>query len=263
MKKIIMGVIIVGIIIAGIIFAGFLFAGVSAQAADLSKIQTTELKALADNAASQRRINQLDDATAKLVAEYRTVIAQIESLKKYNAQINLLITAQIEEKKDLRQQIKRAGTIDRHIVPLMHKMLNALAQFIQLDVPFLRSERKTRIETLRQLMDRSDAKPAEKFRKILEAYEIEMEYGRTIEAWQDVLPQPIEGKDITVDFMRFGRLSWVYQTFNQSQTALWDQQGRQWLPLYGWSSDMHQAVKVAREQAPPSLLLLPIKERKK
>ncbi len=244
----------------------FLFAGLSAQhaqTADLSKIQTRELEALAANTASQRRVNELDDTTAKLVSEYRAVIAQIESLKKYNAQMNRLITAQREEKTDIRAQIRQAGTIDRHIIPLMHKMLSALAQFVELDVPFLRAERKARIETLRQVMDRSDTQPAEKFRKILEAYEIEMEYGRTIEAWQGVLPQPIEGKDITVDFMRFGRLSWVYQTFNQDQTALWDQQNKTWLPLYGWSSDIHQAVKVAREQAPPSLLLLPIKERKK
>ena len=232
----------------------------AAEAPDpLTQIQNVEIKALAENATSQTRVDKLDDATEKITAEYRATIDQIESLKKYNAQMGKLISAQKEEKIDIRQQIKQAGTIDRHIVPLMHKMLNALDQFIKLDLPFLLAERKTRIASLRQLMDRSDATPAEKFRKILEAYEIEMEYGRTIETWRGVLPQ----QNITVDFMRFGRISWTYQTFNQDQTAVWDRTKKQWEPIYGWSSDVHKAVKVAREQAPPALLLLPLKETQK
>ena len=235
-------------------------AAAAAEAPDpLTQIQNVEIKALAENATSQTRVDKLDDATATITAEYRATIDQIESLKKYNAQMGKLISAQKEEKIDIRQQIKQTGTIDRHIVPLMHKMLNALDQFIKLDLPFLLAERKTRIASLRQLMDRSDATPAEKFRKILEAYEIEMEYGRTIETWRGVLPQ----QNITVDFMRFGRISWTYQTFNQDQTAVWDRKNKQWEPIYGWSSDIHKAVKVAREQAPPALLLLPLKETQK
>ena len=245
----------------------------AASAADLSQIQEAEIKSLTQSAASQKRVDRLGNKTAKLTAEYRAVIAQIDSLKKYNRQMAKLIAAQKKEKIAIKKQIKQAGTIDRRIFPLMHTMLNGLEKFINLDTPFLLAERGARITTLRELMARSDVAPAEKFRKILQAYEIEMEYGRTIETWQgslrqESLPQstssqeslPQESQNITVNFVRFGRLSWVYQTFNREQTALWDRESAQWLPLYGWSSDIYHAIKVAREQTPPSLLLLPIKE---
>ena len=80
----------------------------------------------------------------------------------------------------IRRQIDEVTNVDRTITPLMFRMIDALEQFVGLDVPFLLSERQQRVAALRALMDRSDATPAEKYRRILEAYEIENEYGRTI-----------------------------------------------------------------------------------
>ena len=232
---------------------------VMAVPASLEKIQEIELKSLAASADSQARVDKLEETRKKLRAEYRAALAQIESLEKYNRQMSKLIQAQRREKIEIRKQIKQAGTIDRHIAPLMNKMLNGLNRFIELDLPFLLSVRKQRVANLRALMGEAHITPAEKFRKILEAYEIEMEYGRTIETWQAVLPQ----QERTVDFIRFGRLSWVYQTFDHEQTALWDANKARWLELSGWGGSVRQAIKVAAEQAPPALLFVPIKEGKK
>ncbi len=222
-----------------------------AQDADIDPIQKLEIQTLTQSQLSQARINKTDVQTAKIAAEYRTIIAQIESLKKYNREMQRLITAQDKEKIAIREQIDQAKTIDRHVFPLMHRMIDSLEQFIALDMPFLPSERRGRLAGLKALMARSDATPAEKFRKILEAYEIELDYGRTIESWQGTKSK------ISVDYMRFGRLAWLYQTFDRNETALWNPAKKEWTILYGWSSDIRQAIKVAREQAPPALLLFP------
>lgn len=229
----------------------------SAQASDrFEKIQAEQIKTLSQQAKSQKLINSLDNSTSKLVAEYRAVLAQIESLKKYNMQMSRLIAAQKKEKTNLRRQIKNSDNIDRHILPLMSKMIYGLEEFISLDMPFLLAERRTRIVNLHALMESATAHPAEKFRKIFSAYEIEIEYGRTIETWQGEL----RGDNRVVDFLRLGRLSLIYQTFNRNETALWAQDTKKWSPLSGWSRDIDKAIKVAKKQAPPSLLLLPIKE---
>lgn len=220
----------------------------------LEQLQAVELETLAQGKASQIKIDRLDDKTAALAADYRVTLEQIESIKKYNSQMNRLIAAQKKEKVSLQKQIKTAGTIDRHISPLMHRMLEGLDKFIALDSPFLLAERKKRIASLNTLMDSAKASPAEKFRKLLDAYAIEMTYGRTLETWQGKV-----GRDErSVNFIRFGRLAWVYQTFDKSKTALWDKENKQWQEIYGWSDDIYKAIKVAREQAPPALLLIPV-----
>jgi uncharacterized protein DUF3450 len=229
----------------------------AASAVDIDDIQRTEIATTAGSSASQNRIDELDDASKRLASEYRAVITQVSNLTEYNAQLERLVAAQADEMSAIAQQIEEVTTIDRKVVPLMHKMIDGLDQFVRLDRPFLISERDARIADLRQLMERSDASPAEKFRKILEAYEIENEYGRTIEAYSGVVPG--DEDDRTVNFLRYGRVALVYQTFDQSESAVWDQKTRSWLALdSSFAGPIHEGIRIARQQVPPSLLVLPV-----
>ena len=83
-------------------------------------------------------------------------------------------------------------------------------QFVDLDVPFLLEERKERVAKLNELMERDDVTVAEKFRKVTEAYQIEMDYGSTIEPYKDTVN--IDGGTREVDFLRVGRVSLIYQS---------------------------------------------------
>ena len=82
----------------------------------------------------------------------------------------------------------------------MLKMIDALDQFVELDMPFLLEERRQRVAFLRTLLERSDVTVAEKFRRLLEAYEIENDYGRTIESYKGSLD--VDGASREVDFLR-------------------------------------------------------------
>jgi hypothetical protein len=64
----------------------------------------------------------------------------------------------------------------------MQNMLDTLARFVDLDVPFLLDERSKRVATLKEMMTRADVSVSEKYRRIVEAYVVEMD-GRTIEAY--------------------------------------------------------------------------------
>jgi len=110
---------------------------------------------------------------------------------------------------------------------------------------------------LRALMDRSDANPAEKYRKILEAFEIENEYGRTIEAYEGELE--LEGETRTVNFLRLGRVTWIYQTLDGDESAVWNRVERRWVDLDGdFDSEIRTGIRVAREQVTPNLLIVPM-----
>jgi hypothetical protein len=208
--------------------------------------------------ASQKRIDDIADQTDELLGEYRTAWKQIESLDVYNAQMRELIGAQESEMASLDGQLERVQSVGRSVTPLMFRMIDAIEQFVALDLPFLIEERTQRVEELRRIMGRADITTAEKFRQIMEAYQIENEYGRTIEAYRSTID--IGGRETTVDFLRFGRIALVYQSLDESQSGAWSQESRSWVPLDDgeYRSAIRQGLRIARKQAAPDLIKLPL-----
>jgi FtsZ-binding cell division protein ZapB len=207
---------------------------------------------------SQEKIDNLSDETTDMLAEYRDVLRQTQSLKSYNDQLQSLVNSQQEEMASISEQLNNIETTQHDIVPLMLKMIDVLQQFVSLDVPFLKQERQTRLEALTAMMGRADVSLAEKYRRIMEAYQVETEYGRTIEAYQADLEDGETKK--TVDFLRIGRVSLYYLTLDGKEAGMWDNDKKQWVTL---SDDYIQAItdglKVAKKQLPPDLMVLPVK----
>lgn len=223
----------------------------------LDGVKRVNVAAIEDGVKSQKTINNYDDKTSELVGEYRVALVQLEALREYNAQLEKLIKAQKAEVISVRQQIEDVTSIDRTIVPHMFRMIDGIDAFVELDIPFLIDERRARVQRLRDLMDRSDANPAEKYRKILEAFEIENEYGRTIEAYEGQLA--LDGQKRTVNFLRLGRITWLYQTLDRDQSAVWSNDSESWVDLDGdFDGEINTAFRIAKEQAAPNLLIVPV-----
>lgn len=204
---------------------------------------------------SQQKIDQLSEQKDEMLAEYRNVLRQTESLRIYNDQLDKLVLSQRDELTAIDQQLENIETTQREIVPLMLKMIDVIAQFVALDMPFLPEERSQRIAALENLMERADVSLAEKYRRILEAYQVETEYGRTIEAYQGDIE--LDGQTRTVDFLRIGRVSLYYLSLDGMEAGVWD---NGWQPLdESYRQAIEKGLKVARKQLPPDLLVLPVK----
>ena len=204
-------------------------------------------------ARTQKKINKLSDSTSELAAEYRAVLEQLEAARTYNAQVRKLVEGQRQEMQRLQNQIDRAASVGRELVPLMHKMIDSLAAFVELDVPFLMKERRDRVARLRKMMDRSDVADSEKFRRLLEAYQIEVNYGHTIEDYSGDLE--VDGKKLNVAFLRIGRLALMYITPDEQHLGFWNQQKRKWEPLGPeYREAIKKGLRMARKQTTYDLL---------
>lgn len=231
--------------------------GTTGAVAQLSQATTTANQAAQEGAASQERVNTLDDQTTDLEAEYKAVLIDLENLREYNEQLDATIQDQKEQEVSLKRQIEQSLTVERNVIPLMNRMIERLEQFVQLDVPFLPEERKRRVENLKALMKRSDATAAEKFRRILESYQIENDYGRSIEAYGGEIDQ--EGRVLSVTFLKVGRIAFLYQTKDGSTTAVWDQDNKVWERKNGFREEVSTAIRIANDQLAPDLILIPVK----
>ncbi len=211
------------------------------------------------NAANtQSSINKLSDETDTKISEYRKLIQKTESIKQYNQQLQTLIASQSEEIASLQLQAQELENTHRDIGPLMDNMIEGLALFVKLDMPFLPNERDNRVRELDAIMDRADVTLSEKYRRILESYMIEVDYGNTIESYEQTLD--LNNKALNVEMLRVGRIALMYKTRDNQSIGFWDTSTKQWQPLtFDYLPFIQKGLKIARKQTAPDLLTIPIK----
>lgn len=221
-------------------------------------IQTGEARAEAA-AASQKSVDTIAEATGDITAEYKSVLKVVEGLKVYNDLLEQQLMAQRAELADIEKSIEEVSIIERQVVPLMMRMLDAAEQFVALDMPFLLKEREARIARRKALLADPSVSVAEKFREVLEVFQVENEYGRTIEAWTGSLDTG-NGNLREVQFLRIGRVSLTWQSADGRETGAFNPATRMWEELSPeeYRTQVSRGLKVARKQSAPDLLTLPV-----
>jgi hypothetical protein len=184
--------------------------------------------------------------------EYAQVLASVDVTTRYNATIEQQIRSQEAEIASLEQQIAELDTTAVEVQPLLQRMFDEFVAFVGADLPFLSEEREARVQRLRDLMQQVDASPSEKFRRLIEAYTIEMEYGRTMETYKGML----EGRE--VDFVRLGRVTLMYKAIEGSEAGYWDAQQRTWVVDEEHTGAIEQALRIAKEEEAPDLITVPV-----
>ncbi|MGL0820566.1 DUF3450 domain-containing protein [Vibrio vulnificus] len=240
-----------------VLTAAILTVSGSALAADSGSVISAQSGSNKAAQASQQTIDGYADSTDAMLAEYKAVMRQVDSMKIYNEQINRMVQSQQGELDSLNRQIAQIDQTAMEVVPLTLKMIDALDEFVTLDLPFQSKERGKRINELRQLMDRADVTTSEKFRKVMEAYQIEEGFSRSIESYKASLDR--NGEVVTYDFLRIGRTALLYQSPDGIETGMWNQQTRQWESLpESYRLAVQQGIRIAKKQAPPALIKLPV-----
>ncbi len=231
---------------------------VTAQSATLEEVlDVSEAKNEAARQ-SQAKIDRLAEETRDLLEDYKAVNKQIDGLKVYNDRLRRQISNQEKRIADIEGSIDEVQITQRQMPALVVRMIDGLEQFVAMDVPFNLDERQRRIEFLRDNVDRSDLTVAEKFRQVLEAYNIELQYGRGFETYSDTIE--LNGVTRDVDFLRIGRIALVYQTTDGSEAGVWNNETRAWdpLPAGEYGNAIRKGVRIAKKQAAIELLNMPV-----
>ena len=236
-----------------------LLGAAAAHAADpVAEAIAATLEANKASAESQTRINSTADSAQSLLERYRTATWQAQQLNVYAQQLQSLLAAQEAERASLQQQLIDIERTEREFTPLMLRMLDSLSKFVTLDLPFLKSERRERIENLKRVMADPEAATAEKFRRILEAYQVEIDYGRGLGVERaQINLDGVDGRE--VDVLRVGRASLFYLSLDGQQVGRWNAEAKRWEPLdKQYRASVKKGLRVAREIAAPDVLVLPM-----
>ncbi len=226
------------------------------NAQDLDSTVQIETEINGESANSQARVSDLASQTQDLLTEYRSVLHETESLRIYNDNLERVVTDQRSEARSINRQLAGLEETNRGVVPLMLEMIDTLGRIVEADIPFRIEQRRARVERLRNMMDQAEVTASEKYRRVMEAYQGELEFGRTTEAYSASLPT--NGQ--TVDFLRVGRMLLVYQTSDHSTTGWFNPRTREFEVLDDdrFRLEVKEGLAIARNEKAPDLVMLPV-----
>lgn len=235
-------------------------AGVAGTVAaqSLDDVVTEGQQKLEAGRASQQRVDAIVDQQQAKLVQYRALLKQMEGLEQYNEQLGQQIQGQNALIARFDRSISEVALIERQMLPLIQRMAESLATFVKLDLPFHATERRERLAFIDESINRADLSVAEKFRQIIEAYQVESEYGRKIDSYPDIID--VDGQRVEVDVLRFGRIALVAQSKDTSISAVWNHDSKSWQRLDNatYRNDIKKGILMARKQASIDLVRLPI-----
>lgn len=233
-----------------------LIAGSALAQDSFSRAQSTSRDTTRAASLSQDKIDRLSDQARALLEKYRAQLWKAQQLQLYVRQLESTLKQQEQRKVKLTEQLDRLERTREELVPMLVRMVDGLEQFVSLDLPFLPDERKQRIERLRKTLANPELPVSEQYRRVFEAYQVEADYGRNLEAWRG----PLQGQSQIVDYLRIGRMAWYYLSLDGKAAWQWDRQDASWqaVPSHLVAA-IHKGLRVASEQAAPELLALPVK----
>ena len=184
---------------------------------------------------------------------YARTLADADITARYNVQIEQQLGSQQDEIASLEAQIAGLDATAVEVQSLLARMFDELVAFVANDVPFFKEQREARIQVLRELMTNIEATPSEKYRRLVEAYQIELEYGRTMSAYKGALA---DGRE--AELVRLGRVSLLYRTADGTESGYWDNESKGWVEDSDSAAAIEEALRIAKEETAADLIRVPV-----
>ncbi len=190
---------------------------------------------------------------------YASILAEADSLARNNTYLGKQLDAQQEQMARVEKQLAEIDATAVEAVGLIQRMFESLEQFITADLPFKDptqagpDSRSERMDRLRELMSDEEVSNGERYRRLMEAYQIELEYGRSMVTYKGKLD---DGRD--ADFVRIGRVSLMYRTLDGKEAGYWDAQQKKWMADNDYNKVIEKAVLMASKETVPDLIALPV-----
>lgn len=224
--------------------------------AQLDSALNTAKASTSASSASQQRVERLDDEADTAIREYRAVLQQTDNIALFVAQQDIYLQSQKSEIASLRRQLGTVEQIKQGMSPMMLKMAVEIEDAIKSDMPFNLAERLARVDRMKNTLADPDVSPAEQYRQVLNAFKIEVSYGQGIDSYEGMHPTKPGN---VVNYLRFGRVSLVYMTKDESEVGRYNIDTQSWDVLNGADAlALRKAIRISKGEAAPDVVFAPV-----
>jgi len=227
-----------------------------AGAQQLDRAMQVAKGSTAASAASQQRVENLDDEADSMLRDYRAVLQQIDNIQLFVDQQDIYLDSQSAEIRSLNRQLDTVESIKQGMAPMMLRMTIAIEDSIEADLPFNLGDRRARVQRIKDTLANPNVSPAEQYRQVLNAYKIEVSYGYGIASYEGRHPAKAGMK---VNYLRYGRTALLYMTKDGSEIASFDMKSKKWVEVPNSKANaVRKAIRIAKEQSAPDIVMAPI-----
>lgn len=224
--------------------------------ANTNRALEIEKKSAQTSIKSQQNAEKLDEAGQAFFEDFRQLRRETLQVEAYNKRLQNWNNGLRQEIDALKIDNKSLEATRRSLIPLLEEMVARLELLIADDLPFKTLQRQKSVTELKNLLQVTNVSQAEKLRKILQTYRQELDYGKTLEAYNEEIE--LEGAKQMVKILRLGRIGLYYLTLN-NEAGYYDYQAKKWQKLKSSGREqVKKAIEMAEKSGIPQLIKLPL-----
>lgn len=204
-------------------------------------------------------------ATKKWMEEREGLIQELQDLELKDAWIQFQLERTqrylLSEKKNtavLQENLAQAGKTQNTLAPFLEVLYLDLENHVKSDLPFAGEERNKRLAFIRSSLDDPDASLSDKFGRLLDAIQIESDYGYSVDVTQEMVEDIKEGSSQVFVF-RLGRLGLFRLMEADSHVQKYTTTAGEWQDLAKPNiGELRKAMEIARKKRVTTLVDLPV-----
>lgn len=230
---------------------------VTPRAQETQKLGETVDKTVGTQQETQKKQDGWAAEQAALLNRYRTAKANVEYLEKREAYEESEVSALEANIAELERRLVESKRLNESLQDTLNAVVGRLQTFVASDIPFLVEERSARVTSLKEEIAKPDVTGAEKLRRVLEALQVEANYGNTVEVYQEEVT--VGGETIFADMLRIGRVSVYWRTPDGKRVGEYDRATGTWVELdEKYARPINMTVDMATRIRPTEIVNLPI-----
>ncbi len=221
------------------------------------RVRGTVTQAVDIRRETQEKKDRWEAEKAKLLARYEAAKSRVAELQGREAVWEKRVGLMEGRVKEFERRIAESDRLEASLQGVLEILLDRLEKSVDRDLPFLPEERRRRIRFLEETLARPEVSGAEKLRHLLEALQVECEYGDTVEVYDQRIE--VDGKRISADIFRLGRISLFWRTPDGRRAGQYDRVSGRWVELPAkYRRGITLAMEMAAKRRPIELVRLPV-----
>ena len=178
---------------------------------------------------TQKKQEAWAEEKSDYAARYRAAKAQVDYLEKTKAFEQKEVSSLDAGIAELERRMVESAKLKDNLEDSLNVVVNRLDGWVKQDIPFLVQERNERLASVREAIAKPEVTGAEKLRRVLEALQVEANYGNTVDVSQERIK--VGNEEISADVIRIGRVSVYWRSPDGKRVGEYDRASKQWVEM--------------------------------
>lgn len=228
---------------ASTLFLSLPFTGAeNACAAPIQDVEKNISEAVNTEASAQQKLDAWNEERDLLLEEARTLKYEMQWLELQRLKLQRYVAANDAKIAEMEEAQGRYAIIALELENSLLEEVDRMRASVEQSPPFLAEEREARLNFLRRSLDDPELSIGEKYRRVTEGLNAEVEYGKALAVTNEVARLDGESMDLIV--VRAGRVGYYCLSMDRARGGIWNPDRGEFSALEGEALQAVQNIEM-------------------